>query len=198
MLFCGSLCRVKNAVILHGKPSRERYLDPVLPKPHEAHWFPWIGARLLDAGMPASIPPLPEPYFPVYEDWKETFEAEEVNEDTGVVAYSAGAEFILRWLSTNKDTRLGRVVLVAPYCDYAGKYGDFSKYTLDEGLAERVGKLTVINSLDDSETIQRRTHEIIEALPNARLVEVDGYGHFQIGNNMTGPEFPVLLDELIR
>ncbi len=188
---------MKNAVILHGKPTRERYLDPTVPKPHEANWFPWIGAKLLEAGIQVSIPPLPKPYFPVYEDWKKVLEAQEVGTDTVLVGHSAGAEFILRWLSSNKNTALERVVLVAPYCDYAGKYGDFSKYTLDRDLAERVGKLTVISSLDDDEAIQRRTHDIVEAFPTARLVELDGYGHFRIGHNMTGPEFPVLLDELI-
>jgi predicted alpha/beta hydrolase family esterase len=189
---------MKNAVILHGKPTKERYLNPEIPKPHEANWFPWIGAKLSEAGIQTSIPPLPRPYFPVYEAWKEVFEAEKVDDTTGLVGHSASAEFILRWLSSNKDTTVERVVVVAPYCDYAGKYGDFSKYTLDKNLTERVGSLTVINSLDDDELIQRRTRDIVGTLSAAKLIELDGYGHFRIGHNMIGPEFPELLDELIQ
>lgn len=187
---------MRNAVILHGKPTEERYLDPEIPKPHEANWFPWIGAELLEAGVQVSIPPLPRPYFPVYEAWKEVFEAETVNGHTGLVGHSAGAEFILRWLSSNKDVAVERVVLVAPYRDYKDKYGDFSDYILDKNLPERVGRLTVINSLDDDPSIQRRTQELVSTFPTAKLIELDGYGHFRIGHNMTGPEFPVLLDEL--
>src|SRR3989344_7399999 len=187
-----------NAVILHGKPTKERYLNPGLPKPHEPNWFPWIKAQLITAGVQASVPPLPRPYFPVYDDWKEIFEAEKVGHQTGLVGHSAGAEFILRWLTSNKNRVVEQVVLVAPYCDYAGKYGDFSRYTLDETVAERGGRITVINSLDDDEPIQRRTQELVSTLPAIKLVELKEYGHFRIGHNMTSPEFPELLSELVH
>lgn len=187
---------MRNAVLVHGKPTKERYLDPMQPKPHQANWFPWIGDKLTQAGISVAIPPFPQPYFPVYEAWREVFEKEQVNDDTGLVGHSAGAEFILRWLSANRQASVEQVVLVAPYRDYEAKYGDFSAYTLDENLAARVGKLTVINSVDDDEHIQRRTQEIVQTLPEAKLVELDGYGHFRIGHNMTSPEFPLLLNEL--
>jgi predicted alpha/beta hydrolase family esterase len=188
---------MKNAVILHGKPTKERYLDPEVPKPHEANWFPWIGAKLVESGVQTSIPPMPRPYFPEYEAWKKVFEAENVDDNTGLIGHSAGAEFILRWLSANEDKEVERVVVVAPYCDYAGKYDDFSNYQLDKHIVERVGGLTIINSLDDDEPIQRRTNELVDVFPTAKLIELDGYGHFRIGYNMTGPEFPELLDELL-
>ncbi len=187
---------MKNTVILHGKPTKERYFDPAQPKPHETNWFPWIGKKLAQIGIEVSIPPLPQPYFPEYEAWRAVFENEKVNQETGLVGHSAGAEFILRWLSSNRDVSVDRVVLVAPYHDYVGKYGDFSKYELDSTLPERIGRLAVINSLDDDEPIQRRTHDIVTAFPSAHLIELDGYGHFRIGHNMTGPEFPALLNEL--
>lgn len=189
---------MKNAVILHGKPTKERYMDPEIPKPHEANWFPWIRDELLTVGVQAAVPPLPEPYFPNYEAWRAVFEVEKVNADTALVGHSAGAEFLLRWLSSNKDAAVERVVLVAPYRDYEGKYGDFSTYDLDVKLIERVGRLTIINSLDDDEPIQRRTNELVSLLPVAALIELDGYGHFRIGHNMTSPEFPVLRGELTR
>lgn len=189
---------MNRAVILHGKPTRERYENPEIPKPHKANWFPWIKSELFKVGIEASVPPLPLPYHPVFKDWKETFEKEKVDEQTGLVGHSAGAEFLLRWLSENEDARAERLVLVAPYRDYLGKYGDFSKYELDKGLASRIGKLTIINSLDDDEPIQRRTQELVKTFPEAKYIELDGYGHFRIGHNMTSPELPVLLDELVK
>jgi predicted alpha/beta hydrolase family esterase len=196
MLYC-YLVYMLNAVILHGKPTRERFFDPTQPKPHVTNWFPWIGKKLLEEGVDISIPPLPQPYYPIYEAWRTVFEKQKMTKDTGLIGHSAGAEFILRWLSINKDVSVERVVLVAPYRDYDGKYEDFSKYDLDKDLCERIGKVTIINSLDDDAPIQRRTQELITAYPTAKYIELDGYGHFRIGHNMTSQEFPILFDELI-
>jgi hypothetical protein len=65
---------MRNAIILHGKPTRGRYENPDEPKPHEANWLPWLGRQLGARGVAVSIPAFPRPYFPVYEDWKGVFE----------------------------------------------------------------------------------------------------------------------------
>jgi hypothetical protein len=38
---------------------------------------------------------------------------------------------------------------------------------------------------------------IKEQIPEAKLLRLNGYGHFMLGNNKTSPEFPELLDELL-
>jgi predicted alpha/beta hydrolase family esterase len=187
---------MKNAIILHGKPSRERYENPAEPKPHEANWLPWLGRQLSARGVTTTIPAFPKPYFPVYEEWQRVFETNDAGPETGLIGHSAGAEFILRWLSENQSKTIEQAVLVAPYRDYAGKYGEFSKYVLDARIQERIGKLTIINSLDDDESITKRAHELSSAFPDAQIIELNGYGHFRIGHNMQSEEFPVLLDLL--
>jgi predicted alpha/beta hydrolase family esterase len=187
---------MKNAIILHGKPRRERYENPQEPKPHEANWLPWLGKQLATRGIESAIPAMPLPYHPVYLDWKKVFEAEDVGPDTGLVGHSAGAEFILRWLSEDHERRVSQAVLVAPYHDYLGKYGDFSRYALDGTILERVGKLSIINSLDDDESITQRAHELSVVFPRAASFELDGFGHFRIGHNMKSEEFPELLEVL--
>lgn len=190
---------MRNLLLVPGKPTRERYENPDIPKPHEANWFPWIASEVGTAGIRASIAVMPRPYEPVYEDWKTAFESlGVVDEKTSLVGHSAGAEFQARWLSENKDVHVDRVVWVAPYCDRKRKYGDFSDYVLDTGLTERVGRLAIFNSIDDDPAIQAYAHELAEALPSARLVEFEDFGHFMIGNNMKGPEFPELLQELVE
>lgn len=184
---------MKNAVIIHGKPTQARYENPLEPKPHEANWLPWLGKQLSSQGVSVSIPAMPVPYFPIYEAWESVFDTSRVTPETALIGHSAGSEFILRWLSENKAAKVEQVALVAPYHDYAGKYGEFSKYTLDAGIAERVGKLTIVNSLDDDAQIVKRAHELAETFPSARLVELDGFGHFRIGCNMTSEAFPELL-----
>lgn len=190
---------MKSAILVPGKPTKERYENPKEPKPHEANWFSWIANEVGKVGIRASIAVMPRPYFPVYDKWKSVFESlGPINESTDLVGHSAGVEFLTRWLSENKDVRVDRVVWVAPYRDKKGKYGDFSRYVLDTGLVERAGSLTIFNSTDDDPSINEYAHELAEALPSARLVEFEGYGHFRIGHNMSGPEFPELLQELIE
>lgn len=187
---------MRNAIFLHGKPTRERYDNPSEPKPHVANWFPWISKQLENIGVEVSVPALPMPYFPVYKDWRRVFEGQRIDEQTVLVGHSAGAEFILRWLSENSEQRTEQVVLVAPYHDFARKYGDFSEYTLDSDLVARTGSLAIINSIDDAEPIQRNVDRLMDALPGAKLVELDGFGHFRIGDTMTSEAFPQLLDIL--
>ena len=185
------------ATFIHGKPTKERYENPAEPMPHVANWFPWIGDAMEEHGYNVAIPAMPLPYHPVYKDWREVFESIPLAEDTILVGHSAGAEFLLRWLSEHRDATVAKLALVAPYRDEAGKYGDFSKYNLDLGLPHRVGKIVIFNSFDDDPPIQRQANRLASLMPLAKLVEFEDYGHFRIGHNMTGPEFPKLLDELL-
>lgn len=187
---------MKNAVILHGKPSRERYENPELRKPHEANWLPWIGEQLSFRGVEVSIPVMPKPYFPIYKDWKTVFEQNYVDGATSLIGHSAGAEFILRWLAENESTEVEAVTLVAPYHDFGQKYGDFSQYELDSDIVNRIGKLTIVNSLDDDVPIQKSVQRLTALIPGVHLVELDGFGHFRIGHNMHNEEFPELLEVL--
>lgn len=188
---------MKDALILHGKPTRERYENPELPKPHEANWLPWLASKLGQRGITATVPAFPEPFHPNYENWKQAFEQYPVGRDTGVIAHSAGAEFATRWLSESKDRELAKLVLVAPWTDVSRKYGGFSNYELDAGLAERVGEVVILSSVDDSDAINSRTHFLHEKISPSKYVEFDHYGHFMIGNNMDSEEFQELLEEVV-
>lgn len=189
---------MRNAIIVHGKPPEARYNDPYELKPHETNWLPWLGRRLEYVGISTAIPALPKPYFPVYEDWRQTFEQCYVDEHTGLIGHSAGTELILRWATENPQQSLANITLVAPYRDEARKYGDFSEYELDTSLVERVGRIVIFNSLDDSKAIQENAHRLAEELPTAELIELEGYGHFMYGNKMETTAFPELLTSLLE
>lgn len=187
-----------NAIILHGKPTKERYLNQNEPKPHNANWLPWLASELEQIGIPTTRTIMPRPYFPVYEDWKKHFEAQaEVNANTKLVGHSAGAEFVLRWLSENGRC-VERIVMVAPYLDFQNKYDGFSDYIIDSTIVKRVGSITIINSLDDDPPIQANVEHLMNILPGTKLINFEDYGHFRIGHNMTTDAFPELLDETIR
>lgn len=186
-----------NALILHGKPTRERYENPNEPKPHEANWLPWLAGELARRGIRTAIPAFPEPYFPRFDQWKEVFEEHEVNKDTVVVGHSAGSEFALRWLSENSEAHVNRLLLIAPYQDVGRKYGDFSDYRLDEDLHRRVGRITIFNSSDDDIAIRNRAQALRTVFPSAHYVEFADMGHFRLGHNMDTIEFPQALEELL-
>lgn len=188
---------MRSALLLHGKPTRERYENPEIPKPHEANWLPWLDQELGKRGIIAARPAFPEPYYPQYERWKELFERYGHDADMAIVGHSAGAEFALRWLSENKDVSIRQLVLVAPWTDTKGKYGDFSQYELDTSLGKRIGRIAIFNSVND-EPVQDRVAELREALPEAAYVEFQVHGHFMLGNTMSTNRFPQLRNELLR
>ncbi len=187
---------IHNAIIVHGKPSKERYDNPHLPKPHKANWLPWVSRELEQKGIHTEIPEMPKPYSPDYKAWAEVFPGSLINEATGLIGHSAGAEFLLRWVSEHPELKAEQLVLVAPYTDNARKYGEFSQYQLDTNLGKRIGKVTILNSLDDSEAIQQNAQRLANDIPEAQIINLNGYGHFMLGNAMLRPEFLELLDVL--
>ncbi len=187
---------MKNTIIVHGKPSRQRYENPDIPKPHEANWLPWTAKELGRLGIKTSILAMPKPYHPVYKDWKTVFEREPLTAQTSLVGHSTGAEFILRWLSENPQQEANKVVLVAPWTDADAKYGDFSEFEIDNKLRERIERLTIMTSIDDSDGINARARAITDTVVGSHLLQLSGYGHFMIGNTMKSEEFPRLIEEL--
>ncbi len=188
---------MNKVVIAHGKPPKDRYVNPAMPKPHVANWFPWAKEQLESKGIPTAIPALPKPYHPVYQDWREVFMRQRIDENTALVGFSAGAEFLLRLLSEEERLTVEKVVIVAPWQDVENKYGDFSSYNLNPQIRDRVGRLTIISSIDDSDRIQSNACNLAEAMPWAKSLQLNGYGHFMLGNNMTNVEFPELIAELM-
>ena len=71
-------------------------------------------------------------YQPKYELWKTEFEKNEIDEETSLVGHSNGAGFIIRWLSENKDVRVDKVILVAPWLDPTNRKGsEFFDFVID-------------------------------------------------------------------
>lgn len=195
-----------NAVILHGKPSEERYnwaLEGLELMPHEANWLPWLAGQLTDRGVSTVVPALPNPYSPDYQAWKDTFEKEsgDITSQTALIGHSAGAEFILRYLSEDPTISVEQAVLVAPYHDFrredgTRKHGEFSEYDIDPALCERVGRLAIVYSTDDDTAILRNVLRLQKVLPDADAVQYEGFGHFRIGHNMQKSELPEVFEEL--
>jgi predicted alpha/beta hydrolase family esterase len=188
--------KMKNAVLVHGKPSRDEYFDPILLSMSNSHWLPWLQKQLLINGYNAQAPEMPDSYKPDYEVWRREFERFDIGVNTLLVGHSTGAGFLLRWLSENREVKVGKLILVAPYMGFGAKVpNNFFTFDLDENLADRTKGTIIFNSDDDKSYIHRSVNVLRHKLkgPIAKYREFHGYGHF-IYEDMQTEKFPELLE----
>lgn len=187
---------MKNAVIVHGKLSKERYFDPDFPSSSNYYWLPWLQNQLIIQGVHAQTPEMPNGWAPSYDDWRQEIERYDISADTLLVGHSCGAGFLLRWLSNRTDVNVNKIILVAPWIDPANKesMGDFFDFALDPELAQRADDFCVVYSNDEQSVLD--TVDIIRGgVPGTRFVQVANRRHFYDDETS---EFPELLTELQR
>ena len=190
---------MRNAIILHGRPDKDEYYNPELPSQSNMEWKPWLQRQLQLKDIIAQTPEIPMSFDPDYETWKTEFERYDITLDTVLVGHSCGAGFLVKYLSQHPETRVGKVVLVAPWLgdDYGDPPTDFFEgYQIDPAIASRTKGLTVFHSDNDFEAIQIAVKRLKATLKNANFKEFHGYGHFCMPH-MTTAEFPELLDECL-
>jgi predicted alpha/beta hydrolase family esterase len=189
---------MKNAIIVHGMPDKEEYYSPEFPACSNYHWLPWLQKQLIMTDIKADTPEMPHTYAPVYEIWKREFERFDVTPETILVGHSCGGGFLVRWLSEQKDVKVGKVVLVAPWLDVERELETgFFDFTIDPHLVSRTDGVVIFNSDNDSDYIQKSVSKIRTEIPQAKYVEFHNYGHFCIGD-MKSEAFPELLEEITQ
>jgi predicted alpha/beta hydrolase family esterase len=189
---------MKNAVILHGRPSREEYYDQTMLSMSNAHWIPWLQGQLLKNDIDAATPEVPHAFHPKWETWVREVERFEMGPQTTLVGHSTGAGFFIKYLSINPSLKVGKVVLVAPWLDPDGELerGFFDNFEIDAGLVSRTGGVTVFNSDDDMESVHKTVSTLRQRIKNLTYIEFQKYGHFCF-NDMKTQEFPELLKEVL-
>lgn len=191
---------MKNAIILHGMPSRVEYEQH--PHQTEKHWLPWIKQQLITQGIATDAPELPQPYEPNYQDWKQVFEQFPITNETVLIGHSAGAGFLVRWLSEN-NVQVGKVVLVAPWMDpenYLQKtYGhsDFFNFAIDRDFPKRTQGTVIFVSDDDERWVLETVQTITQQCPDILVKQFHNHGHFTF-DDMGTIEFPELLQEILK
>lgn len=192
---------MKNAILVPGRPDKEEYYSPKYPTNSNSHWFPWLSKQLQINDIFTVALEIPHPYSPRYEVWKQEFERFNVTPETVLVGHSCGGGFLVRWLSENKDRKVGKVVLVAPWINPENNpvsdTADFFDFEIDQDLASRTAGITIFNSDNDQETIQRSVQIIRGTVKNIDYKEFYSRGHFCYDDLKT-VEFPELLEELIK
>ena len=186
-----------NVIIVHGANSSEKaaYEGGV---ENTRHWFPWIRKELGKEDINFSNELYPKDWNPNYNEWKEIFEKNEINENTILVAHSLGCGFVLRWLAETKK-KVKKVILVAPYVLDSPKspgLAEMVNFEFDSSLNNLWKELIVFSSEDDGSYILKSAKEINSKL-NSKHFSFKDKGHFTKGD-LGREEFPELLEEILK
>jgi predicted alpha/beta hydrolase family esterase len=190
---------MKNAIILHGGPSKKEYYDPEAPSSSNAHWFPWLQAQLLKQDISAATPEVPRSFDRHWPTWTKEFERYDITPETTLIGHSTGAGYIVKYLSIHPEIKVGKVILVAPWLDpYQEHTKDFfDDFEIDPDFATRTDGVIIFHSDNDQESVQETTRILREKVKNIEYREFHNYGHFCL-NDLGTQEFPELLEEATR
>lgn len=188
---------MKNAIILHGKPSREEYYSDKNPSESNSHWLPWLQNQLLIHDVAAATPEMPNSYDPKWEDWCREVERYDITPETILVGHSAGGGFWIRYLSEHPDLKVGKVVLVAPWLDPDNdETGGFFDFKIDPALVKPTKGIVIFHSDNDMGNVHKSVAELRGRIPGIGYREFHNYGHFCL-EDMGTAEFPELLEEIL-
>lgn len=191
---------MSNAILVPGRPDKDEHYDPKRTSNSEDHWFSWIKRQLILKDIHAvSIEP-PFPFRPRYDEWKIEFERFDITPETILIGHSCGGGFLVRWLSENKDIKVGKVALVAPWINpdnyEVSNTADFFDFNIDPSFPSRTQGVTVFISSDDEPSVIKTVEILKSKVAGLNLNEYSDKGHFcleDLGSN----EFPELLYTII-
>jgi predicted alpha/beta hydrolase family esterase len=178
---------MKNALILHGTDASP-----------DANWFRWIGGFMANRGYQVWLPQLPNSISPNTETYN-TFIIGNLDfkftDETVLIGHSSGAVEILNLLQNLPDEiTVGDVYIVSVFKDDLGwesLKGLFLEPFNYDLIKSKARSITVIHSDNDPYVPVVHATYIAEQL-GARLLLVDGQGHFNLEQSSDYKEFPLL------
>lgn len=192
---------MKNAIIIHGVPSKKEYYNSNNDSPSNSHWLPWLQKQLLVHDILAETPEMPFPFLPDFKDWEKIINKFDINENTTLIGHSGGAGFLVKYLSLNK-IKVKRVILVAPWInpehDEIGVNmfeSDFS--FINKDFVSEIGEIIVFESDNDEDYVQESVKILKENVKGLESRTFHNYGHFTL-SDMGTREFPELLEEILK
>lgn len=189
---------MKNAIILHGGPSKDEYYDPKAPSMSNAHWIPWLQGQLLKHDIPTATPEVPFSFNRNWEVWTREVERFDITPETLLIGHSTGGGFFIKYLSIHPEIKVGKVVLVAPWLDPDREHTKnfFDYFEIDPNLVARTEGLTIINSDNDQDSVLKTVEILRGKVKNIEYKEFHKYGHFCYEDLKTD-KFPELLDIIL-
>lgn len=187
--------KISNVVIVHGSPDLDEPRT-VEERTYDKHWIPWIKKQLEKREIKCKTPLMPEPWQPVYKDWRKKFEKIKMDENSILIGHSSGTTFLVRWLGETKK-KIKKLILVAPWKKpwlNSSENKEFCNFEIDESIRNRVSKIIIFASDYPDE---RKRANFFNNILHSKLIELKGRGHF-VKSHMETNEFPELLNEIIK
>ena len=177
-------------------PDEKEYFDSNSPAQSNKHWIPWVQRQLILKKILAQAVEMPEPYKPNYKKWCEVFEQFKLDQNTTLIGHSCGGGFLVRWLSENKNKKVGKVILVAPWIDPDRTMkSSFFNFNIDPALIKRTKGVTVFISNDKYKDVLETVGILKTAISGIKVIELKNKGHFTM-SGMKTEKFPELLKAL--
>lgn len=190
-----------NAVLVPGRPDKEQHYNPNLLSNSEEYWFSWLKRQLILHDIHANSIEPPYPFRPRYNEWKKEFERFDIKPDTILVGHSCGGGFLVRYLSENKNLKVGKVILVAPWINpdnyKVSDTADFFKFKIDPNFPSRTISTTVFISSDDEPSVVKTVDILKKEVNGLKFKEYKDKGHFKF-SDLDTPEFPELLKIILE
>ena len=190
---------MKNAIILHGGPSKEEYYDPEMPSESNSHWIPWLQSQLLKVNIPTATPEIPYSFDRNWKVWSQEVERFDITPETILIGHSTGAGFFVKYLSIHPNITVDKVVLVAPWLDPDHEHTQnfFDDFEIDSHLAERTSNITIFNSDNDQKSVQKTVEILRRNIKGIGYKEFHNYGHF-LYKDLKSTKFPQLLEFILQ
>jgi len=189
---------MRNAIILHGAPSKKEYYDFKYPSMSNSHWIPWLQGQLLKHDIAASTPEVPWSFDRNWSLWKKEVERYDMTPKTVLVGHSTGAGFFVKYLSICPNLKVDKVILVAPWLDPDRKstVNFFDDFEIDPDLGSRTQGITILSSDNDEIGVLKTVKILQKTIKGIKTNIFHDYGHFCY-EDMKKYEFLELLDLII-
>lgn len=186
-----------NVIIVHGCPvgNESRSAEK---RTYDKHWIPWIREQLEKKGIKVETPLMPEPWEPVYKDWKKEFDKLNIDENSILIGHSGGTTFLVKWIGDTKK-KIKKLILVAPWkipWKRSKENKEFCNYEIDENIKSLIKELIIFTSNDEEED-GKKSAKIFHDAIGGEIIELKNHGHYCL-RDMGTNEFPELLEKILE
>lgn len=164
------------------------------------NWFMWLKGKLVGEGYKVWLPQLPHAEQPNPETYNTFLLADKdftIDSDTVLIGHSSGAVAILRLLEQLPETTAVKAaILVSAFEDDLGwdSLKDLFREPLDfDRISSRCDTFIFLHSDNDPHVPLEHAEHLSNRL-NAKLVIMEGQGHFNIETGSQYKQFPELLE----
>ena len=161
---------------------------------YAGNWKYWLQFRVeKDHDIIMQIPKFPHAHALLmqYDEWEKIMDRQDINENTTIIAHSAGGGFVLKYMARHPELHVKQIILVAPWVDPNNLQpnGFYAGFDLNNNIIKQTTNgIDIMISNDDMDDIMQSFEKIKQNMSDIRIHRFFGRGHF------CTPELPEILD----